>query len=1159
MTLKLAISITADSNGVAPATAHARREINSVGAEARHAASDISVFSAANDQAAAASRRAMDAARGQAAAERDLRNAVMSFAGVRPAMNDNDYKSRAADIEAYGASLDALRAKFNPLFAVEQQHLVRLKEIDQALKLGAISETEHATAVLASTNAYQRQVAGLSSVENAARLTSSQMLNLSRQGNDVITMWALGAPPMMIFASQAGQLYDALESGPKGLRGSLAAIRASLISTATGFMTMLGPIGLVTGGVLAAGAAVATYALVTGDKVRSIDELLEDHADILKRIGDLYEGIGDKAKKAFSGESMAGLQLQTSNTEAGLRIQIGNEAQRALSKAGFFGTSVFGNGYEAYDDFAPFTDAIEHLRKTAADGSPDVLGFRRMVEEKWALDPNNAALRESAGELLELTKLAGEAAAALARLGLVQDKLAAAKGPGGLPLRGGVLSTENLTSLGQYNAAESVARERARAAYEAELQAMLARSPDQRAAAARSQAASIWNEGESGPARQQRIELAGTKALIAAQRELAEAQRERNLSLDQSLASARLDLELVGMSAVEVDRLRMEHQLLAAVKAAAAAAGVEADESELQRIREKTAEIARYRAAQAAGEMLVGQREELERSRVELMLVGQSQTVRDRVIAQLATEQEIRRRGIDQFSAEAQEIRENTLLLAENEAQVRRQSDAWGEVASAAGSVLDTLFDSATGGFEDIGDALESAAKDLTKFALDMGAKNPLQNWLTGSELPTFGDIGQMGGAIGRLFGRSGPDASGIVSSALGQSVGAMNVQAAVVNINGAGVSAGAGVLSRLFGAGNDNLASSTSLGGTGGEIWNYFANKGLQSHQIAGILGNLNAESGLNPLAVNPNGGASGLAQWLGSRKSALFAAGGGALPGTQGQLDFLWSELQGPENGVLKKLLAATDVRSATSAFAGFERAEGWSPNNPEGIALWQQRLDASNAALTKFGNATDLANKNMTGFGSGLGQLNNVLSQFPAAPGGGGLAGMFGSGTSLASMMSISPRATMAILSGQAGLFSDGGWTGDGGKYEPAGVVHRGEYVISAEATRAIGVRNLDAMHRAARRGGFAEGGWAVSGSAPIGSSSAGWSGMGGDNVQIFPPAGVETTKRRRRNKNGGFDTQIIQRLVKEEMADGGYDDVMRSRFGTSPVRSQRGTLG
>ena len=41
------------------------------------------------------------------------------------------------------------------------------------------------------------------------------------------------------------------------------------------------------------------------------------------------------------------------------------------------------------------------------------------------------------------------------------------------------------------------------------------------------------------------------------------------------------------------------------------------------------------------------------------------------------------------------------------------------------------------------------------------------------------------------------------------------------------------------------------------------------------------------------------------------------------------------------------------------------------------------------------------------------------------------------------------------GYVGGFASGGYTGDGGKYQPAGVVHRGEYVITKEATSRLGI--------------------------------------------------------------------------------------------------------
>ena len=50
---------------------------------------------------------------------------------------------------------------------------------------------------------------------------------------------------------------------------------------------------------------------------------------------------------------------------------------------------------------------------------------------------------------------------------------------------------------------------------------------------------------------------------------------------------------------------------------------------------------------------------------------------------------------------------------------------------------------------------------------------------------------------------------------------------------------------------------------------------------------------------------------------------------------------------------------------------------------------------------------------------------------------------------------------------GLLSlaSGGYTGAGGKYEPAGIVHKGEYVFSQEDVQRIGLNNLEMMHRGA----------------------------------------------------------------------------------------------
>jgi len=54
-----------------------------------------------------------------------------------------------------------------------------------------------------------------------------------------------------------------------------------------------------------------------------------------------------------------------------------------------------------------------------------------------------------------------------------------------------------------------------------------------------------------------------------------------------------------------------------------------------------------------------------------------------------------------------------------------------------------------------------------------------------------------------------------------------------------------------------------------------------------------------------------------------------------------------------------------------------------------------------------------------------------------------------------------------------FAEGGYTGAGGKYEPAGVVHKGEYVFSKAAVERLGPRALEEMHNRTLRG-YANGG-------------------------------------------------------------------------------------
>jgi hypothetical protein len=115
-----------------------------------------------------------------------------------------------------------------------------------------------------------------------------------------------------------------------------------------------------------------------------------------------------------------------------------------------------------------------------------------------------------------------------------------------------------------------------------------------------------------------------------------------------------------------------------------------------------------------------------------------------------------------------------------------------------------------------------------------------------------------------------------------------------------------------------------------------YYVSQGLTPVQAAGIVGNLQGESGqgLNPNAVNRGDGRDGsdsigIGQWNSTRAQALkeFAAAKG-VPWNDfnTQLEFLHQELKGPERGAYDRLMAAKTPEEAGQAMLAFERPKDW-----------------------------------------------------------------------------------------------------------------------------------------------------------------------------------------------------------------------------------------
>lgn len=134
-------------------------------------------------------------------------------------------------------------------------------------------------------------------------------------------------------------------------------------------------------------------------------------------------------------------------------------------------------------------------------------------------------------------------------------------------------------------------------------------------------------------------------------------------------------------------------------------------------------------------------------------------------------------------------------------------------------------------------------------------------------------------------------------------------------------------------------------------KIWSFFKSQGYSNEAISAIMGNIYAESGYRTDAVNPNGGAFGLVQWLGTRKDALYnyAQSKGTSPSDlKTQLEFIHKELMEMAGGA-DFAKSTKDVATLTRWFMDrYER-----PSEAEKAQSIGTRLDGANKAFNSYKN--------------------------------------------------------------------------------------------------------------------------------------------------------------------------------------------------------------
>mgnify|MGYP001595677458 CR=1 FL=1 len=235
---------------------------------------------------------------------------------------------READVAAYGASLDGLRAKYSPLFATIQQYKAAQTEIRTAHAMGALSADEMSAALTRQRQQALSTIAaikGLGTAQVQAQATAGARRNfgwqqLGLQGNDVATMMMMGAPAGQIAASQGPQIFQTMQMWEGGVSGAMS----DIYSTIGGLITRF---PLLTAAAAASSIAIASLYAVTRQEGPSAEEALTRHEELVKRIKDAY---GDAAASVgkLRTEEKGILAFQAGQNAADLKSNLALELER---------------------------------------------------------------------------------------------------------------------------------------------------------------------------------------------------------------------------------------------------------------------------------------------------------------------------------------------------------------------------------------------------------------------------------------------------------------------------------------------------------------------------------------------------------------------------------------------------------------------------------------------------------------------------------------------------------------------------------------------------------------------------------------------------------------------------------------------------------------
>jgi uncharacterized protein (TIGR02594 family) len=1018
---------------------------------------------------------------------------------------------------------------------------------------------------LAAADAANRRMQAANSNVISAGARQAAGYNAGQQIQDIAMMSLVGQSPGVLALQQGPQLATAIQQG-----GGLAALGAGLTSLLS--VTML-----LTVGFTAATAATIQWFMKGKDGAKSLDDALKAHSDTLKLLKDQYGALGEAAKTVGNVGGLAFTDASARNAQALLQAQLREKTAPFLDQVGGAGfiQSLLGNGggvdalRNLSGDQKLFAPAMAALIESAKSGKTDLASFNDEVERLFAQfvgsSDNPARLRATADAVELLGNNVFSVTGKFAPFADAINRLKVA-GPDGL-----ATFNAEIQKIGQANGIQKLADELILAGKEivsiaqkaTELEKILQRidreetrpgladrrslggyvnrraadldilnsqfDADQQLARARTNAeklaaieaqvrARAREDADKGGGLQVRVDRALAQERTRQEIEARDAAIQRSQALDRSLAQQRLELDLIGKTGGEQAKLRFEFERMQELRDQAARTGGPIDDKEVASIKAAAEEMGKYADALARAKLaddLQFEREQLFRSPLDQQIASR-----------------LRGTGIGLNSPEAQQMRDNQYF-----------ADVKGIVTGFLSDFEAGLMDS--GG--DIGKALGRAVLGGLNSILDKIISNLFDQIGTSIASSITGVTGGGAGAGGSLLGDIGKALMGGSRGANDNYAPGAITRAALPNIGGSSSDA-VGLASGLLGLNeNTNASQINSFLRAGGvnldaasQAWcAAFVNSSLKQIGVDGSGSNV-ATSFLNwGQSVNP-------ADVL--RGDVLVQSRGLAAGQLGGHVGF---------------------ATGATRMFGGQQQLQMLSGNTSDKVGLgWYNASEISaRRAETALDKLTTTSTQAAGGIGhlgqagsqatQGLGTFASTLSQFQAAGGAAptGWNGVLGSLFGGATGWGAAGNWLAANPGGYIGLWDEGGYTGPGGKYEAAGIVHKGEYVLDADTVmRAGGPHALDGLRKGLR--GYADGGFVGAPVAPAANQNSRTAPI--VNLNVINNAGASVQTQERQEPDGSMTLDVIvDRVVAEKLNTRGTatNNTLRQGFGAQQALKRR----